>query len=161
MNQAWPNGTTINNVDATPASLATCAFQNQVYLFWKANDPSNRIYFSASPLWPPWPKGKTINNVDSTPVALAACVFQNQLYLFWTGASNRIYFSASANGQTWPNGRTINNVDSTPAALAACVFQNKLYLFWKANDASNRARLGQTPAGDASHSRAAWLVNLV
>jgi hypothetical protein len=146
MNQDWPNGTTINGVDTTPESLAMCAFQNQVYLFWKANDGSNQIYFSASPLWLPFRNGTTINGVDSTPAALCACVFQNQLYLFWKAndPSNQIYFSASADGLRWPNGTTINGVDSTPAALTCAPYLglevpgNALYLFWQANDPSNR-----------------------
>jgi hypothetical protein len=141
-----PNGKTINSVDATPTSPVACVFQNSLFLFWKANDPSNRIYFSASAAnsqgYPQqsWPNGKTINNADATPAAPAACVFQNQLFLFWKAndPSNRIYFSASSDGKNWPNGATINTTDSSPNALAACVFQNQLFLFWKANDPSNR-----------------------
>jgi hypothetical protein len=46
----WPNGKPINEVDATSAAPAACGFQDRLYLFWVANDPSNRIYYSASPL---------------------------------------------------------------------------------------------------------------
>jgi hypothetical protein len=136
-----PNGKTINNVDATPTSPAACVFQNQLFLFWKANDASNRIYFSVSPDGKNWSNGATINSTDSTPNALAACVFQNQLFLFWKAndASNRIYFSASSDGKKWPNGATINSMDTTSDALAACTFQTstnhsspQLYLFWNA-----------------------------
>jgi|HubBroStandDraft_1064217.scaffolds.fasta_scaffold17931_1 hypothetical protein len=135
----FPPGHKINDSDSTPCALAPCAFNNHLYLFWKANDSSNSIYFSASPDAQLWPAGKKINNHDSTPQALAACVFNNSLYLFWKAndSSNSIYYSASGNGQSWPGGKKINNHDSTPQALAACVFNNSLYLFWKANDGSN------------------------
>jgi kumamolisin len=139
----WPNGQQINNVDSTPAALAACVFQNRLYLFWKANDPSNAIYYSASANGQTWPRGQRINTVDSTPAALAACVFQNRLYLFWKAndPSNAIYYSASANGQTWPRGQRINTVDRTPTSLAAQVGSpvapNALELFWTANDPSN------------------------
>ncbi len=93
---SWPSGTTINTVDSTPQAPAACVLQNQLYLFWKANDPSNDIYYSASADGQTWPSGRTINNVDSTPQALATCVFQNQLYLLWKAndPSNKIFFSA-------------------------------------------------------------------
>jgi hypothetical protein len=45
---AWPNGQTINTADSTSLSPASCLFKNEVYVFWKANDPSNRIFFSAA-----------------------------------------------------------------------------------------------------------------
>jgi hypothetical protein len=47
--QTWPRGTTINGLDSTPLAVAACVFppRNAVYLFWKANDPSNRIFFSS------------------------------------------------------------------------------------------------------------------
>jgi hypothetical protein len=136
----WPNGFRINNVDSTPVALAATVFNNKLYAVWKANDPSNRIYFSGSSDGQTWPNGVRINNADSTPASPAACVFNNKLYLSWKAndSSNRIYFSPSTNGTSWPNGVQINSADSTPTAPAACVFNNKLYLFWKANDSSNR-----------------------
>jgi hypothetical protein len=135
----WPKGITINAVDSTPAAPAS-VFQNKLYLFWKANDSSNRIFFSASADGQTWPTGVHINAVDATSDAPAASVFQSKLYLFWKAndSSNRIYFSASADGSTWPTGVHINAVDATSDAPAASVFQNKLYLFWSVNDSSNR-----------------------
>jgi hypothetical protein len=98
----WPSppGTmpgTINSVDTTPAALAACVFQNQLFLFWKATASSNRIYFSSSWDGQTWADGMVINEADSTPEALAACVFQNQISLFWktNDASNGIYTSVS------------------------------------------------------------------
>jgi hypothetical protein len=35
-------------VDSTPAAPAACFFLGSVFVFWKANDPSNRIYYSAA-----------------------------------------------------------------------------------------------------------------
>jgi hypothetical protein len=137
----WPPGQPINGTDSTSDAPAVCLFQNQLYLFWKANDSSNRIFFSASSDGHTWPAGKPINSSDSTAAAVAACVFQTQLYLFWQTndptLGTRIFFTVSADGQSWPNGEPINSIDNTSEAVAACVFQNYISLFWKANDASN------------------------
>jgi hypothetical protein len=136
----WPYGHKINILDSTARAPAACTFNNKLHLFWKANDPGNRIFHSASEFGVNWPDGRTINNVDSTPEALTACSFDNKLYLFWKAndPGNRIFYSSSSDGISWPNGRTINNVDSTPKALSTCVFRGKLYLFWKSNDPGNR-----------------------
>jgi hypothetical protein len=85
----------INNVDSTPAALAACVFNNKLYLFWRANDSSNRIYFSGSSDGQTWPAGKQINLFDSTPTSVAAAPFQNNAYLFWKAndPSNRIYYT--------------------------------------------------------------------
>ena len=147
----WPNGFRINNVDSTPVAPAACVFSNKLFVLWKANDSSNRIYFSGSPNGQSWPNGTRINNADSTPTSPAVCVFNNKLYAFWKAndSSNRIFFSPSTNGTSWPNGVKINNADSTPAAVAACVFNNKLYLFWKANDTSNRIYFSPSTNGSS------------
>ncbi len=128
----WPNGQAINEIDSTPTALASCVFNNKLYLFWPANDSSNLIYYSASGTGTSWPPSQTINNTDKTTHALAACVFNNSLYLFWKPATGLgIYYSASANGRTWPPGQLINQTDTTPDALAACVLGSQLYLFWR------------------------------
>jgi len=136
----WTSGKTINRTDSTSDSPAAVVFNSKLYTFWKANDHSNRIFFSASTDGVTWPAGRTINGTDTASAALAAAVFDNKLYVFWKAndPSNRIFFSASTDGVTWPAGRTINGTDTTSAALAAAVFDNKLYVFWKANDPSNR-----------------------
>jgi len=128
--QTWPKGATINGVDTTPGAPAACVFQNQLYLFWRANDPSDLIYFSASPDGKAWPNGKAIKALGATPSPPAACVFQNKLYLFWRAPSNLIYFSASPDGQNWLKGASIDAVDATIVAPAACVYQNQLFVFW-------------------------------
>jgi hypothetical protein len=145
-----PPGRPINDVDSTSASPTACVFggefAGQFYVFWKANDPSNLIYYTISPDGSTFPPGKPINGVDSTSAAPFACVFQNKIYLFWKAndPSNRIYATVSSDGQNWPPGRPINDVDSTSDSPAACVYQNpiaqdsQMYLFWKANDPSNR-----------------------
>ena len=137
---AWPNGQPINGVDSTPQAPASCVFNGQLFLFWKANDSTNRIFFSASPDGSSWPSGQIIDGTDSTPQALGACLFNNQLFLFWKAndPSNAIFFSASSSGTAWPGGQTINSVDSTPQAVSAAAFNNELFLFWTANDPSNR-----------------------
>ena len=155
---AWPNGHTINPTDATPQSPSSCVFRNELYLFWKANDSSNRIYFSPSPGGTGWPAGRIINDTDSTPQTPVSCVFKDELYVFWKAndSSNRIYFSASPNGTAWPAGRIINDTDSTPDVVAAVVFENKLYLFWKANDSSNRIYFSASANGTTWPCRATY-----
>jgi hypothetical protein len=145
----WPAGKLINGTDPTPQSPASTVFNNQLYVFWKANDASNRIYYSASSSGTTWPAGKVIDGTDKTPDSLTAAVFNNQLYVFWKAndASNQIYYSASSNGTTWPAGKVIDGTDSTPDALTAAVFNNQLYVFWKANDASNRIYYSASPDG--------------
>jgi len=137
---AWPYGRAINGVDRSPLPPAGCVFNGTLYVFWKADSSSNRIYYSATRDGMAWPDGKAINGVDSTPQSVAAAVFANKLYVFWKAdsSSNRIYYSASSDGVTWPAGRTINEVDSTPQSVAVAVFAGKLYVFWRASDASDR-----------------------
>jgi hypothetical protein len=145
-NTTYPfaGGIPINATDSTSAAPVACVFQGLLYLFWKANDSSNRIFFTygennGANLG--FPMGNPINKIDSTSDGpLAACVFEDQLFLFWKAndSSNRIYFSSSWGGQTWPAGVPINSTDSTPKALAAYSFQNQISLFWTANDSSHK-----------------------
>ncbi len=138
--QALAAGTSINLTDTTPLSPAACVYMNELWVFWKANDPSNAIYFSASSNGQVWPAGQKINTSDSTPQPLAACVFNNQIYLLWTAndPSNQIYYSGSP-GPPWPGGQLIDSTDTTPLALNAMsnTQTEMLQIFWRANDASN------------------------
>src|SRR5260370_25957460 len=97
--QTWSSGQPINGVDSSSDSVAVCVFNNQLFVFWKANDSSNRIIVSASGTGIPgsWPAGQVINGRDSTSAAPAAAVFNNQLFVFWKAndPSNRIFFSQS------------------------------------------------------------------
>jgi hypothetical protein len=98
----WENGRMINQTDTSPFAPAACVFDDQLYLFWKANDPSNAIYYAASPDGVSWPNGVKINHVDSSPMAPAAYVFGQRIFLFWKAndPSNRIYYSVSDDGVT-------------------------------------------------------------
>jgi hypothetical protein len=93
LNGKWAHGHKIDIMDSTSKTPAACAFQNKLYLFWKASDPGNNIYFSASEYGINWPTSREINNIDSTPEALTACAFNNKLYIFWKAndSGNRIY----------------------------------------------------------------------
>ena len=82
-NQGFSVGQTINNVDATPEAPAAWVYQNKLYLFWKANDPGNHIYFTASADGQTCPPGQVVNGVDTTCNTPGPCVFQNKLFLFW------------------------------------------------------------------------------
>ncbi len=95
---SWSPGQKINGTDHTPHAPAACVYCNQLYLFWKAGDPSNSIYFSAyndTKNQQAWPPGKTINSLDHTPMPPSACVFAEQLLVFWKAddSSNLIYHS--------------------------------------------------------------------
>ena len=134
---ALKGGQAINQVDSTPMTPAAGVLYGMLYLFWKANDPSNRIYYSGSADGLQWPSGALWDTIDSTPEPLAACAYNNDIYLYWKAndPSNSIYYSSFL----FPNSQKINNTDSTPLGLAAC-FQgasNSVYLFWKANDPSD------------------------
>ena len=135
----WPFGCRVNTVDSTPEALSSCVYQDKIFIFWKANDAGNSIYYSNSTDGVKWQNGRKINSFDCTPKAVSACVFQNNLFLFWKAndRGNSIYCSSSINGFAWPDGRRINTVDCTPESLSSCVFQGSLYIFWKANDAGN------------------------
>jgi hypothetical protein len=136
--QDFTQGQPINGVDATPEAPAACVFQNNLYVFWKANDPGNRIFFSFSTDGQTWRQGQPINAVDTTCSTPVPCVFQNKLFLFWK--ANRIAFSASTDGLTWPTGVVINSWDGTPNAVATTVFpqpndpNGKLFIFSGADD---------------------------
>jgi hypothetical protein len=45
-----PAGKVINGSDSTSAAPAACVFNNQLFVFWKSDDPSNRIFVSAGPI---------------------------------------------------------------------------------------------------------------
>ena len=130
----------MNSTDSTTHGVAVCSFLQHLFVFWKSNDPSNSILFSASPDGRLFPPGKRITPNDATQAAPACCVFNDQIFVFWKAndPSNSIFFSASPSGQdgTWSPGQKINAIDSTPESLAACVFQSRLFLFWKGNDSS-------------------------
>lgn len=140
---AWPAGKTINSVDSTPEAPAMAVFNDSLWLAWKENGSSNRIYISGTndPLGGAWPAGKIINSVDLTPASPALAAFSAGFLLTWkeNGSANRIYFSNTTNPLSdWPIGKTINSVDSTPDALALGIFNGTVYMMWKANDSSNR-----------------------
>jgi len=136
----WNFGQMINPGDSSAYPPVPVVFDDQLYLFWTANDSSHRIYYSALADGKTWPAGAKINNIDSTPCAPAVGLFGNKLYVFWKAASNkdRIYYSASGDGVSWPAGKTINNIDSTPKSPSVATFNGKLYVFWKANDTGNK-----------------------
>lgn len=138
---------TINAVDSTPTTPAVCVLDGALYLFWKANDSGNEIFYSASSDGLTWPAGQVINGTDSTPQALACCVFgggQNPaIYLFWPAndPSASIYYTSSPLSElaqpmsaagNWTAGQTIDGVDTTQLALAVCqsVDGTTIDLFW-------------------------------
>jgi hypothetical protein len=129
---ALRGGVWINQFDYTPKSLAACVFQNKLFLFWVANDPSNGIYYSGSVDGLQWPQGKTIDTVDSTPQPLTAIPYNDDIYLFWAAndVSNAIYYSSFL----FPASQKINDFDSTPLGLTACLQDGMVCLFWKSND---------------------------
>jgi hypothetical protein len=137
------NGKKINGCDSTSAAPAVCFFKEGLYLFWKAKDSSNGIYYTFSWDGKDWSDGQKITKYDSTSAAPAACVFNNDdgefIYLFWKGndSSNRIYY-AQSDGRIWSDSRKITPDDSTSAAPAACEFKGRLYVFFKASDSSGR-----------------------
>jgi hypothetical protein len=137
---SWPDGRRINLVDSTPTTPASCVFNGKIFLFWKANDGSNLIWFTVSSEdGMTFPPGQPINGRDASSDAPTPCVFSGRLFLFWKAndSSNRIFFTASDDGASWPPGRQINGRDASPAPVAACVYLDQLLLFWKANDPSN------------------------
>lgn len=147
----WPPAQTINGTDTTPEPLAACVFPplNLMYLFWTANDTSNKIFYSSSADGVTWPGGQLVEQtggqppIGQTAAALAACAYQNNLsmniFLFWVAnnGSNKIYYAFTRDGQNWGTNGTINSTDTTPQTPTACVFQNRLFLFWTANDSSH------------------------
>ena len=117
-----------------------CVNFDELFVFWKANDPSNAIYFSVSNDGMNWPAGQLINSTDSTPQPPAACVYNDEIYLFWTAndPSNLIYYTGGL-GAPWPGGQLIDSSDTTSLALTAVVNMQGplLQLFWQGNDSFN------------------------
>jgi hypothetical protein len=151
--EGFSNGAVINGVDHTPRSVACCSFEQQLFLFWKADDSSNGIFVGRSFNGETWLPGQLLGTGDSTPGAPACCPFGNNIFLFWQAndPSNAIFFSTSSSGQpgTWSRGQKINGSDATPESPAACVFNNRLFVFWKANDPSNAIHFSSSPSGAA------------
>lgn len=135
----WQNGQQINTFDTSPYPASAVPFNNKLFVFWKANDYGNGIFYSPSADGNTWPNGKTINGADASPYPVSAVPFNNKLYAFFksTFADNKMYYSMSTDGTSWPNAKTVNTVDTTPYTPFAVVFKNKIYLFWKSNDYDN------------------------
>jgi hypothetical protein len=105
-------GVVINRTDSTSQAPtgSISVNQNWVFLFWVANDPSNRLWFSAG---------------NTSPAINAAGGFL-------PGPS------LPGLGSNWPAGQLVDTIDSTPAPISAAVFNGGLFVFWRANDPSNR-----------------------
>ena len=93
---AWRNGRKINEVDSTSFSPAVCVFRDELYVFWRANDPSDTLYVSFTPesAGLSWPPGIKVNDRDRSPRAPRCCTYDDhELFLFWKSddASNLIY----------------------------------------------------------------------
>jgi len=147
-------GSQINVADSTSATTSTCVFNGQLFAFWKANDPSNRIFVAQSTDGRTWSGGQPINGSDSTSDSVAVCAFNGYIYVFWKAndSSNRIYFSRSSSGaaNSWPPGQVINGSDSTSAAPGVCVSPGEIFLCWKANDPSNQIYFSSSSSGVAN-----------
>jgi hypothetical protein len=50
LGSSWPAGQLVDTFDSTPAPISAAVFNGRLFLFWQANDPSNRIWFSSASL---------------------------------------------------------------------------------------------------------------
>lgn len=161
----WPQAVVPNTNNTTVETVGACTFNGgngeSIYIFWRAEDDTNTIYYSSSDDGRVWPDGKPINNKDNTPGSLCACVFKKQLFLFWMASdgSNLIYYTKSTDGRTFPPGKPLNNKDTTTVGMSACELDGRLYLFWKAADSSNLIYFSATE--DGSSWPDGWVVNSV
>jgi len=135
-------GTPINEFDHTTKSPSLGSWQGKLYLSWKSQDSSNRIFLAASSDGRTWPShGSPINSVDSTPENPVLYGTAHRLYLAFKAndSANGIYLTSSDRPDgVWAPAFTINTVDSTPLAPAIGFYQNKLFIAWKANEPSDR-----------------------
>lgn len=134
-------GHRINSSDQTPKSPSLASWRGKLYLAWKSQDPSNRIFITSSPDGRIWPNGRVINSVDSTRETPVLLNTAHRLYLAFKSndSFNTIHLtSASDTEVTWPAAVTINSVDSTPLAPALGFYQDKLFMAWKSNDSRDQ-----------------------
>jgi len=81
-----PSTHLINTFDTTPEAVTAVAFHDGLYVFWKSNDPSNRIYWSRSEDGVSWPPGEVLKfhgETYTTPKSPFATVFNDKIYIFW------------------------------------------------------------------------------
>jgi len=151
INWTWPaHANSIPN-QSTSASPALAAFNGSIYIAWKANDSSNKIFYGSSTNGTTWASSYSSVSGQSTSAAPALAAFNDKLFLMWKAndSSNKIYFAYSTDGTTWAwpaNANSIPN-QSTSASPAIAAFKGRLYISWKANSSNNKIYYGSSPDG--------------
>jgi len=94
--KTWPHSVAPNPDCTTINAPSACVFQNRLYLFWKASDNRDSIYWTNVPeAGNTWLDGQPVNQSATTAEAPVACVYRDKLCLFWKSNddANFIYWT--------------------------------------------------------------------
>ena len=127
----WPVGHTINAFDRSPRAPSMAAFGGSLYMAWKAEGASHRIFIAWSSDGINWSRGLPINNIDGTPEAPALVASPGRLYIAFKGSDGSIYVAWSANPTVvWGPAHRVSTPDRTTTAPAVTYFNGKICLAW-------------------------------
>lgn len=151
VNWTWPSQNNYLPGQSTSAAPALAGYNGKIYIAWKANDPSNRIFYGSSLNGTSWASSYSSVPDQATSAAPALAAFKDRLFLAWKANddSNRIYYAYSTNGTTWSWPAFDNHIpgQSTSTSPALAGFKNRIYIAWKASNASNKIYYGSSLDG--------------
>jgi hypothetical protein len=149
--QIFPSTTRIPQVTGnSKLTLATCVFQNRLYVFRGGTDANPAVYYkyldTNSTWWPPTDESPATGSKATR--SLGVTVHNNVLHLFFTKPEdNKIYYVTSNHDWTspgdpvqllaWSSPKAIPGTCKTKGAIAACSFNGLAYIFFKGVDNSN------------------------
>jgi len=130
--KSWPANTRLNNVDSTGAAPCMVDLNDQLYLFFKANDDTNRLYVSNLEDGK-WSAGKKINEVNSADGPPSATSFNEQLFLAYMASNKSGHIRICKNHEpleSWPQDWVMNEADFSDTPPCIISFKKKLYVFY-------------------------------
>ncbi len=131
----WPAGNAINAIDQSPKAPSLAAFRGRIYMVWKADDRSNRIYIAYTWDGVHWSRGHPINTIDATPETPALVASINKLYIAFKAndGSHGLRITASDEPSIrWPASHEINSLSRTAAGPVLYNFNGHICLAWTA-----------------------------
>jgi hypothetical protein len=129
---AWSAPRPIDGDARSPSAPAGCSVGEWMYLFWRANDSSKRIYWSRSRDARSWEAAKAINDHDSSSGGLSAAEIDGIPTVYWRANddSGALYQSGATDGLNWPRGTVINPNISAAGAPTMVGYYRRL-LCWR------------------------------
>ncbi|SPM41081.1 Mycobacterium numidiamassiliense ORFan [Mycobacterium numidiamassiliense] len=135
--QGEPLVTQDGQTQSTPTSPAAIHVNDKLYVFFKADDPSNRIIYTFFD-GKNWAPSRYINDVeDHTSAAPAVVFFNGGLYIFFKGdGNNQVAMCKPSPDGRWLPCQVLNDASGpiiTSPAPAAMVLRGQLCVFYTPN----------------------------